>query len=427
MRTAISATARKPVGAERHHPRIGAHDVRDHAEERARPRPIDCSPAARSHEALALTAHDSRAGQERRERRAHRVGAGTRAAAAVRRAERLVQVEVADVEAGVAGTGDAEDAVGVRLVVRGERADAVRGVDALLDRRVVDAGVLGVGDHDRRRARRERPLQCLEVGVAVGVGVEGDDVVSRRLRCRGVRRVAEDRRDDLATLLALAVRLMEGPDHGDVRPDRRRTALRVQRDLVHAGDLGDHALGAPHDLEHALRVGGVLQRVHGRERGRADELVVDLRRVLHGAGALADVDVEVGAEVLLREPQVVLEDAHLAHLGQGGRRRATKSRRQVGHDVADRIAHAGLDAGDEHAAFAGRREFEDDRLVPARLLEAAKGGLGCDGEAHALCSSRVAVSDASGSDLVGRAGRSPYRDPRSRRRAGRCRAGSSSR
>ena len=94
----------------------------------------------------------------------------------------------------------------------------------------------------------------------------------------------------------------------------------------------------------------------------------------------------------------MLEHAHLAHLGQGRRRIATKSGGQVGHDIADRIAHAGFDAGDEHPAFPGCREFEDDRLVPARLLEAAEGGLGCDGEAHALCSSRMMVSDASGSD-----------------------------
>ena len=130
----------------------------------------------------------------------------------------------------------------------------------------------------------------------------------------------------------------------------------------------------------------------------ADELVVDLRGVLHRAGALADVDVEVGAEVLLREAQVVLQHAHLADLGQGGRRRAAEAGGQLGDDVADGVAHAGLDGGHEHAALAGRGELEDDRLVPARLVEAAECGLGGDGKAHARCSSRIGAD----SGAVGR-------------------------
>ena len=233
----------QPGCAERHHPRVRAHDVRDHAEER--PDRADRAFAGFLHrEPVAVAAHP-RPRKEGGEGSADGVRPGTGSAAAVRRAERLVQVEVADVESGVACAGDAEDAVGVRLVVRGECADAVRGIHPLPDGGVVDARVLGVRHHDRRGARRQRLLQRGQVGIAVGVGMQRDDLVAGRLRRRGVRGVAEDRGDDLAALLPLAVRLVVRADHRDVRPDRGRTALRVQRHLVHARDLGEHALGGP--------------------------------------------------------------------------------------------------------------------------------------------------------------------------------------
>ena len=55
-------------------------------------------------------------GQERREVRAHRDRADAGAAAAVGDAERLVQVEVADVGAEPAGPGDADEGVEVGAV-----------------------------------------------------------------------------------------------------------------------------------------------------------------------------------------------------------------------------------------------------------------------------------------------------------------------
>ena len=187
-------------------------------------------------------------------------------------------------------------------------------------------------------------------------------------------------------LLAFAARLVVRADHRDVRPDRLGATAGLQRDAAHAGDLGEHPLGLPDDLEHALHAGLVLQRVQLGEVGGADDRLVHLRRVFHRAGALADVDVEVGAEVLLAETQVVLEHAHLADLGQRGRRGAAQGCGERGDDIADGFAHAGFRTADEHAALAGRVEFEDDRLIPARLVEPPQRGLGCDGEAHAFCS-----------------------------------------
>ena len=53
-----------------------------------------------------------------------------------------------------------------------------------------------------------------------------------------------------------------------------------------------------------------------------------------------DGNVQVGAEVLLAETQVVAQHAHLGHLGQRGLLLAAEPLRQVGDDVADgEVAH----------------------------------------------------------------------------------------
>ena len=67
-------------------------------------------------ESIAVS-HDDRPWQELLEMLGHRAGASTGAATGVRCRERLVQIEVADIESGVPGPGDTEDAIGVGLVV----------------------------------------------------------------------------------------------------------------------------------------------------------------------------------------------------------------------------------------------------------------------------------------------------------------------
>ena len=58
-------------------------------------------------------------------------------------------------------------------------------------------------------------------------------------------------------------------------------------------------------LQNALSGGRVLIGVELREPGVPDKALVDLRVVLHGAGAQADVDVEVRADGLLGQAQIV--------------------------------------------------------------------------------------------------------------------------
>ena len=85
-----------------------------------------------------------------------------------------------------------------------------------------------------------------------------------------------------------------------------------------AGDLGERALEAPHQLERALRALRVLRGVQaGVARERRDPLV-QARVVLHRARA-ERIGAGVEVEVAPREPVVVADDLRLGDLGQLGR------------------------------------------------------------------------------------------------------------
>jgi murein tripeptide amidase MpaA len=92
---------------------------------------------------------DDRVGQELRQVGAYADRACPRPAAAVWGREGLVQVEVHDVDAEVAGTDDAEDGVEVGAVVVDQPAGIVDDLDDLLDVLVPQAERVRVGDHQR--------------------------------------------------------------------------------------------------------------------------------------------------------------------------------------------------------------------------------------------------------------------------------------
>ena len=93
---------------------------------------------------------------------------------------------------------------------------------------------------------------------------------------------------------------VEGSDHREVGPDRGRAGPRLERETVHPADLAEQTFEAPHDLEHSLDGGLVLKWVQVGSLRTANELIVDLWRVLHRAGSLTDIDVEVDPQGLLR-------------------------------------------------------------------------------------------------------------------------------
>ena len=116
------------------------------------------------------------AGQEPGEVRADadRTDAGT--AAAVRDAERLVQIEVRHVGAELARRGKADERIQVRAVDVHLAAVLVDDGAEPSDARLEHAVRRRIRDHDRREVRAVRPRLRLEIGhVDVAVGVAGDD------------------------------------------------------------------------------------------------------------------------------------------------------------------------------------------------------------------------------------------------------------
>ena len=125
------------------------------------------------------------AGQVRREVRLRRDRADARAAAAVRDAERLVQVEVRHVAAEVAEPGEAEQRVEVGAVDVDLAAGVVHGLRDLLDLVLVDAVRRRVRDHQRRDpvgVLGDLRAQVVEVDVAELVARHDHDAHAREHR-----------------------------------------------------------------------------------------------------------------------------------------------------------------------------------------------------------------------------------------------------
>ena len=85
-----------------------------------------------------------------------------------------MDVEVHDVEAGLARLEPAQDRVEVGAVHVGQRARLVDRLEQLADPRLEQAERRRVGDHDRRRPRPERRPERVEVDAAVGGRRDGD-------------------------------------------------------------------------------------------------------------------------------------------------------------------------------------------------------------------------------------------------------------
>ena len=143
--------------------------------------------------ALRLLGVHAVGGQVRRQVLAHRHRPDARAAAAVRDAERLVQVEVGDVATELTRLGVAEQRVEVGAVDVHLTAVAVHDLAQLGDRVLVGAVGRGVGDHDRGQVVGVRVAllaQVVEVDRAVVGGLHHDHAHARpspprRRWCRG--------------------------------------------------------------------------------------------------------------------------------------------------------------------------------------------------------------------------------------------------
>ncbi len=141
-----------------------------------------------------------------------------------------------------------------------------------------------------------------------------------------------------------------------------RARRRLQRHVRQPGDLRQRALQAPHQVERALGVLGVLKRVEPRVPGQGGHALVQLRVVLHRARP-ERVEALVQVEVLRGERGVVAHDLGLGHLGQLRGPLAHERGRQ--HVLHRHLGHVGLGGHEGPAPGAGALEDRDRVLVPA--------------------------------------------------------------
>ncbi len=106
--------------------------------------------------------------------------------------------------------------------------------------------------------------------------------------------------------------LVHDGGHGE---NRVRARAGLKREPVQSRDLPKEQIQLVHHLQRTLHGAFVLVRMDVlRLRGGRD-LLVDLGIVLDRAGPLADIDVQVGSQILLRKTQEMLQHSHLPYLG----------------------------------------------------------------------------------------------------------------
>ena len=270
----------------------------------------------------------------------------------MRDAEGLVQVEVQDVHAQVAGAGGAEHGVHVGPVHVDQAADRVHRVGNLQDALLEQPERVGVGDHQPRDLVVQRLLQRAEVEVATRAGRHRARAVADHGDGGGVGAVGGVGHQHRGALAAGG--LMPGAD--DQRPGQFAVGARggLQRHRRQPGDLAQPLLQFAEQIQHAGHGGLILVGVDQGQARQIGDAVVDLGVVLHGARA-ERVEALVDGEVA---PRGVGEVAHYLRLRQLRQRQRVAQQRGRERRGARHVEGRKL-----HPPTTGDRLLEQQRLV----------------------------------------------------------------
>ena len=250
--------------------------------------------------------------QERRQLLDHTHRARARPAAAVRRAEGLVQVEVHDVEAQLGRLGDPDDRVQVGAVAVDQPAGLVHQPGDLQHVLLEEAQRVGIGQHEAHHRVVQVGLESLQIDVAAAIRGQFDHLQAghaRRRRVSAVRRVGHQ---DLGALGLTPVDLVLAHDQhaGQLAV---RAGCGLQRHCVKACHLGQVDLQLQQELHGALHHVLVLQRVDVGEAGQGSRLLVHLGVVLHGARTQG-IEGRVDTHIALAQSHEVAYHIQLAQL-----------------------------------------------------------------------------------------------------------------
>ena len=254
---------------------------------------------------------------EGRERGRERHRAGAWPAAAVRRREGLVQVEVHGVDAEIARAHLAHDGVEIRPIRIEEGSRRMHRLGDCRDVALEQPARVGIGEHDRRDLAAQALAHLGDVDGSVGAGRDRFHPVAEQGCGRRVGAVRGLRhQDDRA---ALAARRERGLDRHHAAQLAVRAGLGRKRQRRHAGELDEPAGEHVDQFERALDGRQRLQRMDVGEAGKPRHLLVEARIVLHGARA-ERIDAGVDAVVGARQAHVVAHRLRLAQAWKSDRR-----------------------------------------------------------------------------------------------------------
>ena len=278
-----------------------------------------------------------------------------RAAAAVRNAEGLVQVQVAHITAELAGRGHADQRVHVRAVHIDPSAVAVHQRAQRLHLGVEHAVGRRVSDHHARQVRAVQlalGAQVGEVDIAFGVALRDDHLHARHLRARRVGAVRRFR-DQADVAPALATRRVVGADHQQAGVFALRAGVRLQADAGVTGGLAEPVAQLRVEL---VVTGELLARregVHVRELAPSDRNHLAGCVQLHRARAERDHRA-VERQVLVRQAAEVAQ--HLrARRVMAVEHRVREERAAAGVRRVDERRDAGLEGMPAMAAASSPR------------------------------------------------------------------------
>ncbi len=228
--------------------------------------------------------------QERPEVRGHADRSHSGPAAAVRNAERLVEVQVADVGAHVGRPAEAHLGVHVGAVHIDLTAVGVHDLADLPDRPLENAGGGRVGDH--QRAERALVLgrlgaQVREIDRAARIRLDRHHGQPGHDGTGGVGAVGGGR-DQTGGAVGFTPRAVIGADHEQPGELPLRSRVGLQRDVREAGDLGEHVLELPEQRAIAGRLLARSEGVQPVELPPRERHHLGRRVELHGARAQRD-------------------------------------------------------------------------------------------------------------------------------------------
>ncbi len=211
---------------------------------------MDCGQIVVPGPAIVAT-NQARLRQERDQVALHRHGTGARAAAAVGRGKRLVQIQVHDVGAEIARTRDADQRVHVGAIHIELRALGMQDFGDARNVLFEDAQRVGICQHQRGDVFVDGARQFIHVHHAQRVGLD----VFHRIACHsgGCWIGAMGRIGDQQLLAGMALRFQQRPDHQDSSELSVRARGGLQCHRIHAGDLGEHLFQRRHHFHDSLR------------------------------------------------------------------------------------------------------------------------------------------------------------------------------